>query len=193
MLKDVLGSIKDGMNDKEHEIQDDTKEDKVMAHQIKIAHDYEDIKPEELENNSSESIESLLKKTSKLKALEISMKETEDQYEDWKKGASKDQGPIAKASLESSDEKKKEVLKDMKKDEKKPEVKEEKKAEVKVENKDEVKDVKKAEKEILKEMEPVFKAFSDPTWNPKDDDATKDVDDNQFPGHVNENQIDSNQ
>lgn len=61
-----------------------------MAHQIKIEHDYEDIKPEELENNNEDSIENLLKKTSKLKALEISMKETEDQYEDWKNHASKD-------------------------------------------------------------------------------------------------------
>lgn len=32
MLKDVLGSIKDGINDKEHAIEDDTKEDAVLKH-----------------------------------------------------------------------------------------------------------------------------------------------------------------
>lgn len=33
MLKDVLGSIKDGINDKEHEIKDEpAKEDTVLAH-----------------------------------------------------------------------------------------------------------------------------------------------------------------
>lgn len=39
---------------------------------------------------------------------------------------------------------------------------------------------------MKKDIEPAFKSFYDPTWNPKDDDDTKDVDDNQFPGHVNE-------
>jgi hypothetical protein len=78
MLKDVLGSIKDGINDKEHSIEDDNKDDPVMKHQLKIAHDYEDIKPEELDKTDEDSIENLLKKTSKLKALEISMKETEE-------------------------------------------------------------------------------------------------------------------
>ena len=78
MLKDVLGSIKDGINDREHQIEDETKDDAVMKHQLKIAKDYEDIKPEELEKTDQDSIESLLKKTSKLKALEISMKETEE-------------------------------------------------------------------------------------------------------------------
>jgi len=77
MLKDVLGSIKDGINDKEHLIDDENKEDPTLKHQLKIAHDYEDIKPEELDNTDSDSIENLLKKTSKLKALEISMNETE--------------------------------------------------------------------------------------------------------------------
>lgn len=78
MLKDVLGSIKDGMNNKDHVVNE---EDSIMEHQNKIAHDYEDIKPEEYESNSEESIESLLKKTSKLKALEISMKEKEDEID----------------------------------------------------------------------------------------------------------------
>ena len=44
---------------------------------------------------------------------------------------------------------------------------------------------------MKKDIEPAFKSFYDPTWNPKDDDDTKDVDDNQFPGHVNESQVET--
>ena len=32
MLKDVLGSIKDGINDKEHSIEDENKDDAVLKH-----------------------------------------------------------------------------------------------------------------------------------------------------------------
>lgn len=64
------------------------------------------------------------------------MKETEDQYEDWKNGASKKQEPIAKAqaSIESNDKFKIEIQKEMK---------EEKKELKKEEQKDEAKEQKK--------------------------------------------------
>ena len=142
MLKDVMGAIKDGINDKEHHISETISEDEINEHHNKVAHDYEDIKPEEMDSNSEESIESLLKKTSKLKALELSMRdkelEAEKKYTDTS-STSHAQGPIAKASPDAPE------LKDAKKDEKK--------------------DGKSSEKELV----PGFKSFYDPTYKPSDE------------------------
>jgi len=95
-----------------------------------------------------------LKKTSKLKALELSLKEKEKEYDDWEKNKDKKkedehQGPIAKASLDDPEIKKEDIVFDEKKKEDKSD-------------------------DAGKEMEPGFKSFYDPTWTPKSDSENKD-------------------
>lgn len=84
-MKDILDTLKKTVKSNDFEKAAEEEKDKeIVQHQIRIAHDYDDIKEKDLDDDSAESIEKLLKKTSKLKALEMNMHEQEQQYDDWK-------------------------------------------------------------------------------------------------------------
>lgn len=84
-MKDILDTLKKTVKSNDFEKAAEEEKDKeIVEHQIRIAHDYDDIKEKELDDDSAEGIEKLLKKTSKLKALEMNMHDQEQQYDEWK-------------------------------------------------------------------------------------------------------------
>lgn len=73
-MKDILDTLKKTVKSNDFEkAAEDEKDKEIVQHQIRIAHDYDDIKEKDLDDDSADSIEKLLKKTSKLKALEMNM------------------------------------------------------------------------------------------------------------------------
>lgn len=84
-MKDILDTLKKTVKINDFDkVAEEEKDKEIVQHQIRIAHDYDDIKEKDLDDDSAESIEKLLKKTSKLKALEMNMHDQEKQYDDWK-------------------------------------------------------------------------------------------------------------